>query len=391
MPNINPVTILLLIVFSYPIIKGFLLKFCSKNLKFDIEEINKNISFIIAIFLGIYYGKKLFLQHDVGIYKTIYDMIPKNIILYIESRSFIIYILLIPLFILIIYKIISTILHCLNKITVYLILDRIEKFLKGKSNFFRSVIGALFQIPKSIAYVLLVSLLFNIASMFYTNKIFNNYLGQSKSYNYICKKFIIPVTNSKIARKLPGIINNSFKIVVKEPGNNNKNIKKTIRSNAIVYYNGVTLSEGIKSNNDIDEFSRLLTKDKSTTKKKAKTIYNWIGSNIDYDYAKAYEILNDKFDVRSGAINTFNTKRGICFDYACLCIAMCRANNINVRLVTGQGFNGVSWISHAWNQIYIPEEHKWINVDTTFYKGGNYFNSNRFNIDHKDATIVGEW
>ncbi|KAJ49331.1 membrane-bound protein [Clostridium tetanomorphum DSM 665] len=70
---------------------------------------------------------------------------------------------------------------------------------------------------------------------------------------------------------------------------------------------------------------------------------------------------------------------------------MCRANNLKVRLITGQGFNGVSWVSHAWNQVYIAEENKWINVDTTFYKGGNYFNSKRFDLDHKDSSIAGEW
>ncbi|NFF68539.1 transglutaminase-like domain-containing protein, partial [Clostridium sporogenes] len=72
-------------------------------------------------------------------------------------------------------------------------------------------------------------------------------------------------------------------------------------------------------------------------------------------------------------------------------IAMCRANDIKVRLITGEGFNGVSWVSHAWNQVYIPEEGRWINVDTTFYKGGNYFDTKRFDIDHRKSQIAGEW
>ena len=102
-------------------------------------------------------------------------------------------------------------------------------------------------------------------------------------------------------------------------------------------------------------------------------------------------ILNNDFRIGSGAIETFETKKGICFDYACLYVAMCRANNIKVRLITGEGFNGVSWVGHAWNQVYVAKENRWINVDTTFSKGGNYFDTQRFNIDHKTSEIAGEW
>lgn len=70
---------------------------------------------------------------------------------------------------------------------------------------------------------------------------------------------------------------------------------------------------------------------------------------------------------------------------------MARANNMKVRLITGEGFNGINWVSHAWNQVYIPEGNQWINVDTTFYKGGDYFNSKRFQLDHRDSQIAGEW
>jgi transglutaminase-like putative cysteine protease len=72
-------------------------------------------------------------------------------------------------------------------------------------------------------------------------------------------------------------------------------------------------------------------------------------------------------------------------------VAMARANGLKVRIITGEGFNGVSWVSHAWNEVFIPEENKWIKVDPTFYKGGNYFNSKRFDLDHRDAKIAGEW
>ncbi|WP_027626805.1 transglutaminase-like domain-containing protein [Clostridium lundense] len=391
MHDINPITVAIYLAIIYPVIKGFLLKFSSNDLKIDIEELNKTISFIAALFLGIYYGKKLFFQHDSGIYKIIYESIPVNIIQYIEDRSFIIYLVLMPLIMILIYNIIIVILQIINNLTLYPILDHTETYLRKKGNGFRSIIGALFQLPKSIGYVLFITLLLNIVSIFYTNQAFNRYLESSKTYNYLCKKIVIPVTNSRLARKLPDIINNSFKIVVKEGNSTKSSSDRVIKGKTIVYYNGVTLSEGVKSNKQIDNFARDLVEKQSTEKEKAKILYNWIGSNIAYDHDKAYKVLNNEFDVKSGAIATFQDRKGICFDYACLYVAMCRANGIKVRLITGQGFNGVSWVSHAWNQVYIPNEDKWINVDTTFYKGGNYFNSKRFDLDHKDSNIAGEW
>lgn len=392
--KINPITLILALLFFYPILKGFLFKFSSHDLKSDIDEVNRSISFITALFIGVYYGRKIFVQHDYGIYKDLYMLIPADVLQYIENNNFIIYAVVIPLLILLCYKIIKLIFDLVNYLTFYPILDSVERFLSSKSNLFKRVMGALFQFPKAISYVLIVAFILNMISIFSTNSKLNKYLEASKTYTSLCKGVIIPVTNSPIAKNLPHIINNSFRIVIRE---NDREPKETIPGKAvskgrtIVYYNGVTLDDGVKSNKQIDEFSRSLVQKENDTKTKAKILYNWIGNNIAYDHDKANRVLNNDFNVQSGTIPTFNSKKGICFDYSCLYVAMCRANHIKVRLITGEGFNGVSWVSHAWNQVYIPEEGKWINVDTTFYKGGNYFNSKRFELDHKDAQVAGEW
>ena len=393
--NINLVTLILVVIFFYPILKGFLFKFSSHDLKSDIDEVNRSIAFIIALVVGVYYGKKIFIQHDYGIYIDIYRVIPTDILQYIESNTFIIYMVIIPLLVLICYKIIKLIFDFINYLTFYPILDGIERFLSSKNNFFKRVIGSLFQIPKAVSYILIVSFILNMTSIFTTNSKLNKYLEGSKPYNTICKSVIIPVTKSRIAKNLPNIINNSFRIVIRE--NDPNEPKETIPGRAaskgrtIVYYNGVTLDEGVKSNGKIDEFAKNLVQKETDTKTKAKTLYNWVGNNISYDHDKANKVLNNDFNVQSGTIPTFNSRQGICFDYSCLYVSMCKANHIKVRLITGEGFNGVSWVSHAWNQVYVPEEGKWINVDTTFYKGGNYFNSKRFDMDHKGAQTAGEW
>ncbi|WP_251860986.1 transglutaminase-like domain-containing protein [Clostridium sp. Marseille-Q2269] len=390
--KINPVTLVLGILFFFPILKGFLSKFSSPNLKLDIEDMNKTVAFVVSLFLGMYYSKKIFIEHNMGIYKDIHELIPKDIIRYINNNFFIVYVVIAPLIIFIIYKILFLILDLLNSITIYPILDKLEDILRYRGSIFKRIFGALFSVPKAVCYVLLIAFVLNIFSMFVKNDTLNKYLQSSKTYNNICKQVIIPVTNSGIAKKLPNIINNSFKIVIKEEVGRDSSEKTNFRDRkTIVYYNGVTLDEGIKSNKKINNFARHLAAEDATSKGKARIIYDWIGTNIAYDHDKADKVLNDDFQVKSGAIPTFNSRSGICFDYSCLFIAMCRANDIKVRLVTGEGFNGVSWVSHAWNQVYIPEEGRWINVDTTFYKGGNYFDTKRFQLDHRKSQIAGEW
>lgn len=159
--------------------------------------------------------------------------------------------------------------------------------------------------------------------------------------------------------------------------------------NTIVYYNGVTLEEGVASNEVIYNKAKELTRGLKTNREKAKEIYKWVGSNIQYDYKKAENIENS-ISKKSGAIAAFDERKGICFDYACLFAAMCKANDIKVRIIIGEAYNGYEYISHAWNQVYLKNEGKWINVDPTFYSAGDYFDNKDFYKDHKEKNIAGE-
>ena len=388
--QIDPITILLIGVFLYPIIKGFVFEFSSNNIKNDIEDIEGDIGFILSLIIGLIINRKIFIQHETGLYKQIYDVMPDQMITLIEDKPSLIYIIILPIIILILFSLVKLSFIIINNIIIYPLIDNIEAFLKNKTGIHKRITGALFEVPKAICYILLVSIVINIVSIFNFSSIFNSFSEKSKLYNYICKNVVLPITNSKLAMQLPSIINNSFKIEERQNTTEVINNKQS-KTRTIVYYNGVTLEEGIKSNEQIDEFAKKLVVNDNSDKLKAKRIYNWIGSNISYDHDKANKVLNNNFDIKSGAIQTYIDKKGICFDYSCLYVAMCRANGLKVRLVTGEGFNGVSWVSHAWNEVYIESEDKWISVDSTFYKGGNYFNSKRFDIDHKNAKIVGEW
>lgn len=391
--KINPVTIFIIACFIYPLLKGFLFKFSSYDLKRDWEGVMNSIAFVVAIFIGVRYSKKLFLMGNMN---KIYSYLPTQIYNVVEKKPIIIYFIIIPIVVYLIYIVIKALFSIINKFTFYKLFDGIDRLISNKSNFAKRILGAIVQIPRAICYLITVLFLLNILSMVNVNKNLNKYLQSSKTYGYLCKQVVLPVTSSNLAKKLPSIIDNSFKIVYKQKGkidvsNNSDSGNHIDQGKTIVYYNGITLDEGVASNGQINNFARNLVLNENDTEGKSKRIYDWIGNNISYDYSKAKLVLDNDYDVKSGAIYTFNTRKGICFDFSCLYVAMARANNIKVRLVTGEGFNGVSWVSHAWNQVYLPEIGEWINVDTTFAKGGNYFNKSMFSIDHKDAKIVGEW
>ena len=388
----EPITLFLLLLFLYPVIKGFIFKFSSENLKGSIQGAFQSISFLSSLFLGIYYTKKIFIQHNVGIYEKIYKNIPLKAIEFINDKPLVVYVLMMPLVVLIIYSFINFVVNAISQITIYPLFDSIEYKLRDKSVIFKRVVGAIFQVPKAICYVIVITFMLNFLSLLKITDTYNKYLETSQLYNYISKEVVIPLTNSNLAKKLPNIVNNSFKIVVKQANNQDPNVNNVQNNqNVITYYNGITLDQGVQSNDKINKFANNLIKDENGTREKARAIYRWVGSEIVYDDEKANRVLNNDLGVKSGAIPTFDKKSGICFDYACLYVAMCKANNIKVRIVTGQGFNGNNWVSHAWNQVYIENENKWINVDPTFLIGGDYFDSKRFVIDHKAESIAGEW
>ncbi len=381
--EINIISLILVISFIYPIFSGLLKRFSSVELKKNITSTEADIGIIVALITGLFFLKRIFIQHDFGIYRKIYEALPASLIRNLEGKPYLLYIIVLPIMALLFYEIIKSIFYLLNIAIIFPVLDGLEKSIKDKSNCLTRFLSAAFQIPKSICYIIVLALLFNVLAFMNINTRFNDYLSNSNIYNYICKDIIVPIANSKVAREIPNIINNSMKIEVREASKNIAGI------DTIVYYNGITLEEGIRSNSTIDNFAKKLVSKAKDDNEKAKILYEWIGRNIEYDDEKAKRILNNDFGVKSGAIAAFTERKGICFDYSCLYIAMCRAVDLDVRLITGEGFNGISWVSHAWNQVYVNNQ--WINVDTTFYKGGNYYNSSRFNMDHRNASLEAEW
>ena len=239
------------------------------------------------------------------------------------------------------------------------------------------------KMPKIIDYFFTVILGFTkgfviILILFLGISSYNNTFIYKKQINVFNNNLVYNFINDYVAKNKSVILYNDIKDYVPE-------------DSVQVFYNGVPLEYGIESSEQIGKKAKALTQYLSTDREKAKAIYAWIGSNIEYDYKKAEDILDGKTNYDSGAKAAWKDKSGICFDYACLYIAMSREIGLPVRLITGQASNGNTYGPHAWNQVYISDENSWINVDPTFYSNGDYFDTELFWIDHKEENIAGEW
>ncbi len=94
---------------------------------------------------------------------------------------------------------------------------------------------------------------------------------------------------------------------------------------------------------------------------KVDILYNYIVRNIKYDYEKVKHL---NYDYLPNNVKTLETKYGICYDYSSLLAAMLRSQNIPTKLI--KGYTTWTKVYHAWNEIYLADEKKWIIVDTTY-------------------------
>lgn len=135
---------------------------------------------------------------------------------------------------------------------------------------------------------------------------------------------------------------------------------------------------------DIADLARRLTKLSNNDRDKAKNIYNWVAKNIKYDYGKYRNQLSGNYGDVYGASNTYKTKKGVCYDYATLVAAMGRSIGMQVKVIRGDFKSATRSEYHAWNEIYLSEEDKWINLDATFGYAldKSYFDNADFLKDH---------
>ncbi|MCX6847432.1 MAG: transglutaminase family protein [Verrucomicrobia bacterium] len=85
------------------------------------------------------------------------------------------------------------------------------------------------------------------------------------------------------------------------------------------------------------------------------TIRSWVHQNIRYESGASNSFTT--------ALETLNTRRGVCRDFAHLGIALCRAINVPARMVVGFLHQLYPMDLHAWFEAYIGG--RWFTFDAT--------------------------
>ncbi|KEQ26655.1 transglutaminase domain-containing protein [Paenibacillus tyrfis] len=135
---------------------------------------------------------------------------------------------------------------------------------------------------------------------------------------------------------------------------------------------------------DVAEAAKQVTAKGQTDEEKAKLLYRWVGTRIKYDWDKVKAYEEQRIWREQTPEDTFNTKKGVCIDFSRLYAVMARSVGLDVKVVTGLGYDGRGGYGpHAWNEVYLGEKKEWVPLDSTWVaSGGNWFNPPRFQDTH---------
>lgn len=136
-----------------------------------------------------------------------------------------------------------------------------------------------------------------------------------------------------------------------------KDVTLNLTDPNVVYLNAIQ-NINWDENSEAVVFGEELLQDEIDATENVTTLYNFLVEQMSYDYGKITGLTSDyvpSIDL------TYETLKGICYDYSALLAGIERSQGIPTKLVKGYSrfVNGY----HAWNEVYLNGE--WYIVDTT--------------------------
>ncbi|QOX63739.1 transglutaminase domain-containing protein [Anoxybacterium hadale] len=392
----NLITLLMISIFFMPIITGILNPISKNRVINSIMAIFNSMKFVLGTLLAFYFIGIIFSSTKNGFLTFLDQSMPPaaefvaryqhDIVAYVITF----FILMSVLFFLLELLAIPITRHVLIPLSL-----RLSTLLEAKRPITRRIFGGLWQLPRSAFMIFVLAILLNFYTNFINNPDAGEYINASKAYQTVQKTMLQPILNAELVKSVPTLVSEAFKKAAEDytPANSDSTGDPNYwKLPAIKYFNGMTIDEAVLSNTAIDETAQRIVGNETDDRKKAELLYHWVRKNIKYDQAKAVIVLKNPSKVNSGSIITYQERTGVCFDYSCLYVSMCRAVDIKVRLVSGLGYSGTEWGEHVWNQIYDTAAEKWINVDPTFGNSGyNYFDNDDFSDTHRYDVVQAEW
>ncbi len=118
------------------------------------------------------------------------------------------------------------------------------------------------------------------------------------------------------------------------------------------------------ANDSVSKKAASLCKDLRSDQAKILALYNYVAKNFKYDYDFANKVISGQItSYTPNPASILSNKKGVCYDFASLFAAMCRAQGIPCKLVKGYStkINGY----HAWNSVYDSKTDRWYTIDLT--------------------------
>ncbi|MFD0696398.1 transglutaminase domain-containing protein [Paenibacillus sp. GCM10027628] len=263
------------------------------------------------------------------------------------------------------YLMIKQVLNLLTDPWIGYVLARRGSYEPVSKSFISSVTGGLIGSVAGVARALMVIAVLFIYVTLFPHSLVTPYIQSSEMYQKGAKEVISPFTGDFIANKAP-----VFTRAVEQEFSN------------ILQRKYEVLDAQIPGN--IADAAKEVTANGKTDEEKAKLLYKWVGTRVQYDWDKVKLYEEQRIWKEQTPEDTFNTHKGVCIDYSRLYALMARSAGLDVKVVTGLGYDGQgSYGPHAWNEVYLKESERWVPLDSTWVaSGGNWFNPPNFDQTH---------
>jgi transglutaminase/protease-like cytokinesis protein 3 len=183
--------------------------------------------------------------------------------------------------------------------------------------------------------------------------------ADGRNYVYVVRKnedsgFPLQMGNGTYSlRVMEQVEGTKFRTVSKE------DVSLNLRDSRVVFNQSIQNIAWTKDSEAAKKAAELV-RGKTTADDKIKAIYDFITRTIVYDFDKIDRLTSDYIPSPDA---TLREKKGICYDYSALFAAMLRSQGISAKLI--KGHTDLVDVYHAWNEVYLESQGKWVVIDTT--------------------------
>lgn len=250
---------------------------------------------------------------------------------------------------LVLYFVVSGILHAIVR-PIAALFSRTVPGLLAKNHLFG---GALGLVAGGIRLVFLGAVLFGVLHYFAFS-----WLGavtrQSKPYQYTADKVYTPYLAPVLDKELPVLSKDATQVL-------SQNISLFVVPSQSADTRGVVVVP-----TQISDLAHQVTATAKTDRAKGDALYEWEIHHIHYDWQKYQDyVQRGKWDAQT-PLQTLQTGKGVCADYALLYAEMAHSVGLKVQIDEGLGGTPGNQGSHAWNKVWDSASQNWIPVDTTW-------------------------